>query len=131
MKYLCLAYGDEKDWNVLTKKEQGEMLAQDEVLRKRGVLVAAVQTTVTTVRAWDGKPTTTDGAFADSKASLAGFSIIEFDDLDEGEHRTRTPDGLGPFIIGLGWRFVDNPKEDFASKIRVLKIEECIHAQHK
>jgi hypothetical protein len=20
MKYLCLAYGDEKDWNVLTKK---------------------------------------------------------------------------------------------------------------
>jgi hypothetical protein len=77
MKYLCLAYGDEKDWNVLTKKEQGEMLAQDEVLRERGVLVAAVQTTVTTVRAWDGKPTTTDGAFADSKASLAGFSIID------------------------------------------------------
>jgi len=82
MKYLCLAYGDEKDWNVLTKKEQDEMLSQDEVLRNRGGLVAAVQTAVTTVRAWDGKPTTTDGTFADSKAPLAGFSIIEADDLD-------------------------------------------------
>jgi hypothetical protein len=37
----------------------------------------------TTVRAWGGKPTTTDGAFADSKAPLAGFSIIEAADLDE------------------------------------------------
>ena len=83
MKYLCLAYGDEKDWNVLTKKEQDEMLAQDEVVRKRGALMAAVQTMVTTVRAWDDKPTTTDGAFAASKAPLAGFSIIEAADLAE------------------------------------------------
>ncbi|MBA3915003.1 MAG: hypothetical protein H0X25_14370 [Acidobacteriales bacterium] len=72
MKYLCLAYGDEKDWKVLTKKEQDEMLAQDEVVRKRGALMASVQTTVTTLRAWDGKPTITSGAFADSKAPLAG-----------------------------------------------------------
>ena len=83
MKFLCLAYGDEKDWNVLTKKEQDEMLAQDEVVRKRGALMAAVQTTTTTVRAWDGKPITTDGAFAVSKAPLAGFSIIEAANLDE------------------------------------------------
>jgi hypothetical protein len=83
MKFLCLAYGDEKDWNVLTKEEQDEMLAQDEVVRKRGALMAAVQTTTTTVRAWDGKPITTDGAFAHSKAPLAGFSIIEAADLDE------------------------------------------------
>jgi hypothetical protein len=83
MKYLCLAYGDEKDWNVLTKNEQDALLAQDEVLRQRGALMAAVQTTVTTVRAWDGKPTTTDGVFADSKAPLAGFSIIEAADLNE------------------------------------------------
>src|SRR5450432_129414 len=83
MKFLCLAYGDEKDWNVLTKKGQDEMLAQDEVVRKRGALMAAVQTKPTTVRAWDGKPATTDGGFADSKVPLAGFSIIEAADLDE------------------------------------------------
>jgi hypothetical protein len=83
MKFLCLAYGDEKDWNVLSKTEQDALLAQDEVLRKRGAVVAAVQPTVTTVRAWDGTPTMTDGAFADSNAPLAGFCIIEAADLDE------------------------------------------------
>ena len=76
MKYLCLAYGDEKDRNALTKSEQDAMLAQDEVPRQRGDLLAAVQTTVTTVRAWDGTPTSTDDALADSRAPLAGFCII-------------------------------------------------------
>jgi hypothetical protein len=83
MKYLCLAYGDEKDWKALSKKEQDELLAHDEALRKRGVLMAAVQTQVTTVRAWDGVPSTSDGAFADSRVPLAGFSIIEAADLNE------------------------------------------------
>jgi hypothetical protein len=83
MKYLCLAYGDEKDWNALTKDEQGALLAQDEVLRKKGTLMAAVQTTVTTVRAWDGKPAISPGPFVDSNVPLAGFSIIEAADLDE------------------------------------------------
>ena len=83
MKYLCLAYGDEKGWNALTKKEQDALLAQDEVLRQRGVLMAAVRTTVTTVRAWDGKPTASDGPFAGSEVPLAGFSVIEAADLDE------------------------------------------------
>lgn len=83
MKYLCLAYGDEKDWNALSKNEQDALLAQDEVIRKRGALMGAVETAVTTVRAWDGEPATTDGAFANSRAPLAGFSIIEAADLDE------------------------------------------------
>lgn len=48
MKYLCLAYGDEKDWNALSETEQDSLLAQDEVLRNRGDLVASVQTAATT-----------------------------------------------------------------------------------
>jgi hypothetical protein len=83
MKYLCLAYGDEKDWIALSKSEQDELLAQDEVIRRRGALMAAVRLTVTTVRAWDGTPKTTEGPFAESRAPLAGFSIIEADSLDE------------------------------------------------
>ena len=54
MQFLCLAYGAEKDWLALTKDQQTEYLAQDEVLRKRGATMAAVQTSVTTVTAWDG-----------------------------------------------------------------------------
>jgi hypothetical protein len=42
MKYLILAYGAEKDWKTLSKAEQDELLAQDEVLRKRGGIVAAL-----------------------------------------------------------------------------------------
>jgi hypothetical protein len=82
MKYLCLAYGDENDWKALTKEQQETLLAQDEVLRKRGVLMAAVQTAVTTVRAWDGNPTITAGSIASSNVPLAGFSIIEAADVE-------------------------------------------------
>jgi hypothetical protein len=83
MKYLCLAYGDEKDWKVLTKEEQEALLAQDQVLLKRGDLVASVGRAVTTVRAWDGTPNVTERAFADSPAPLAGFSVIEANSLSE------------------------------------------------
>jgi hypothetical protein len=84
MKFLILAYGDAKDWNRLSKAEQDALLAQDEVLRRRGGLVAAVaQAATTTVRAWDGTPDVTRGAFAESRAPLAGFGVIEAADLDE------------------------------------------------
>lgn len=83
MKYLCLAYGAEQDWQALTKTQQDELLAQDKVLRGRGALMAAAQPTVHTVRAWDGTPEVTDGAYARSDVPLAGFSVIEADSLDE------------------------------------------------
>ncbi len=83
MKYLCLAYGAEKDWKALSKSEQDTLLVEDEVLRKRGTLMAAVESKVTTVRAWDGKPSVTEGAFAHPSVPLAGFSIIEAENIDE------------------------------------------------
>jgi hypothetical protein len=92
MKYLCLAYGTDKDWNALTKAEQEALLAQDEVIRNRGALMAAVETTVTTVRAWSGSPTVTSGGIADFETPLAGFSIIEAADVNEViELVARTP----------------------------------------
>jgi hypothetical protein len=83
MKYLCLAYGAEKDWRALSPAEQAALLAEDEKLRRRGALMAAVETTVTTVRAWDGTPVTAPGPFAAPALPLAGFSIIEARDIDE------------------------------------------------
>jgi hypothetical protein len=82
MKYLCLAYGDENDWKQLSKDEQDALLKQDEVLRQRGDLVAAVDRAATTVKAWDGVPQTTDGGFAESRVPLAGFAIIDAPDLE-------------------------------------------------
>jgi hypothetical protein len=83
MKYLCLAYGAEQDWKALTKSEQDALLAQDELLRQRGAIVAAVQNAVTTVRAWRGAPSTSNEGFTQSRAPLAGFSIIDAANLDE------------------------------------------------
>jgi hypothetical protein len=82
MKFLVLAYGDEKDWKALSKEKQAELLAQDERLRKRGDLVAAVGP-ATTVRAWAGRPEITPGPFARGERPLAGFGVIEASDLDE------------------------------------------------
>jgi hypothetical protein len=83
MKFLCLAYGDGKDWNVLTKAGQDELLKQDEFIRQRGALMAAVETNVTTVTAWDGKPTVTTGSFNNLQVPLAGFSVIEASSIEE------------------------------------------------
>lgn len=81
MKYLCLAYGAEADWRALTKDEQEELLARDEVIRTRGGLMAAVETNVVTVRAWAGSAEVTEGVHAKLDAPLAGFSVIEAADI--------------------------------------------------
>lgn len=83
MKFLCLAYGDEKDWNALTDVQQKELLAEDEKLRQRGALMAAVHAEVTTVRAWDGVPSTSPDPVGGSSVPLAGFSLIEAANMEE------------------------------------------------
>lgn len=83
MKFLCLAFGAGEDWCALTKREQEALLAQDEVIRNRGALMAAVKTNVVTVRAWNGAAEVTEGGVAELHAPLAGFSVIEATDLNE------------------------------------------------
>lgn len=83
MKYLCLAYGAEEDWKLLSKPEQAVLLAQDEALRRRGVRMGAVEPNALTVRAWDEKPLVNQGPFASADVPLAGFSIIEASDIHE------------------------------------------------
>ena len=81
MKFLVLAYGSEEDWNALSAAEQKSLLAQDDVLRERGSLVAAVTTAVTTVTSGKGTPTTASEPFSPLRRPLAGFGVIEADDL--------------------------------------------------
>lgn len=84
MKYLVLAYGDGKEWDALTTEQQSELLKADEVLRRRGDAVGAVQPDqVTVVKAWDGTPHVTGGAFAQSAVPLAGFGVIEANSVEE------------------------------------------------
>jgi hypothetical protein len=83
MKYLCLAYGTEAGWNELTKQEQTEVLANDEVLKQRGDMLVAVQTKVVTVKNWSGRLHVEQRPLADLDLPLAGFSVIEAGSIEE------------------------------------------------
>jgi hypothetical protein len=91
MKYLCLAYYDEKAFDALSKHELdaivGKCPAHDEALRKTGRLVAQASLgsprSTTVLRPRNGKPMVTDGPFVETKEQVGGFFIIEARDLDE------------------------------------------------
>jgi len=83
MKFLCLAYGDEAGWNSLNEEEKREVLAQDAAIRDRGNLMSAVQRTVTSVRNWDRNLEISNEPFARNALPLAGFSVIEAENVDE------------------------------------------------
>jgi hypothetical protein len=100
LKFLCLAYEQEQSLNALTRSEwealRSETLAYVDQLRRSGRLVvtAALESvrTATTVRVRDGKRSTTDGPFAETKEQLGGIFLIEAADLDEAiEVATRWP----------------------------------------
>ena len=91
MKYLCLIYGNEKNWEHYTK-EQGEAMSREyfgftEDIRKSGHMLAGdglqPTTTATTVRVRNGKVSTTDGPFAETKEQLGGYYLIEGKDLND------------------------------------------------
>lgn len=84
MKYLCLVYLDEKR---LDELPDSDCLEYDATLREGGHCLAseALQSvqTATTVRVRNGKTSITDGPFAETREQLAGFYLIEAQDLNE------------------------------------------------
>ena len=84
MKYLCLVYLDEKRLDELPDEDCVEY---DQAIRRSGHCIASEAlesvSTATTVRVRDGKPSVTDGPFAETKEQLAGFYMIEAKDLNE------------------------------------------------
>ena len=84
MKYLCLVYMEEY---TLRDIPDQECMACGDGLREKGFLVAAEALqpvhTATTVRIRKGKLSVTDGPFAETKEQLAGFYLIDADNLDD------------------------------------------------
>jgi hypothetical protein len=91
MKYLCLIYDDENIYNGMSKAESdafmGEYFAFTDGIKKSGHYLGgeALQPvhTATTVRIRNGKVSTTDGPFAETKEQLGGFYMIEARDLND------------------------------------------------
>ena len=91
MKYLCLIYEDHAQFTKLPKAEIDKVMAEyfaftDGIKKSKHYLGGnALQptTTATTVRARNGKVSTTDGPFAETKEQIGGFYLIEAKDIDE------------------------------------------------
>lgn len=91
MKYLCLVYFDGKVLDNMSETEKiafdNESLTYDEGLQRSGHFIAAealesVKSAVT-VRMRNGKISTTDGPFTETKEQLGGFILIEARDLND------------------------------------------------
>jgi hypothetical protein len=84
MKYLCLVYAEE---SLLGSVDDAECMACNESLQRSGKRVAAEALhpvrSAATVRVRAGGVSVTDGPFAETKEQLAGFYLVDAEDLDD------------------------------------------------
>jgi hypothetical protein len=91
MQYLCLIYGDETLRQKMLKSEADKMHAEyfaftDDITSSghyRGGNPLEPTSAATTVRVRNGKLSTTDGPFAETKEQLGGYFLIEARDLND------------------------------------------------
>jgi hypothetical protein len=89
MRYMMLIYSREDE--TATPEEMAVVFAAHKLVmdqtRERGIFCAAdplqPSVTATTVRVQDGQSLVTDGPFAETKEQLAGYYILDCQDLDE------------------------------------------------
>ena len=103
MRYLALIYSEEVDPSTIDHEEWGKVMdaytAFTASARSAGVMLGgeALQPTAmaTTVRLRDGRRTTTDGPFAETREALGGYYLFDCKDLDEAiEWASRIPGAL-------------------------------------
>jgi len=91
MQYLLLIYHKENEWENLTEQQRqnlyGEYRSLREDLVKKGNWIGGNQlqpvSTASTVRVKDKKSLITDGPFAETKEQLAGYFLVEANNLDD------------------------------------------------
>jgi len=91
VEYLCLIYSDEKQWAALSDADRQAMYQEygafTEGIKKSGHFKGGnaleKSDTGTIVRVRDGKTSTTDGPFAETKEQLGGYYLVEARDLNE------------------------------------------------
>jgi hypothetical protein len=89
MRYMMLIYSQENE--AATPRDMRPVAAGHVALmeeaRQRGVFCAAdplqSSATATTIRMQNGAAVVTDGPFAETKEQLAGYYILDCEDLDE------------------------------------------------
>lgn len=120
MKYLCLAYYDERKFDALSVEAVNELVrecaAHDEALRESGHLLAQASLGPTRasagLRPRGGQATITDGPYAETKEQIGAFFIIEA----EGREQALAVASLHPAArLGeqVGWGIELRPIESF------------------
>jgi hypothetical protein len=90
MKYILLIYGDERIWNGLSKEEMEKIYADhgafSEAMTRAGVTWEGAElkpvATATSVRFSKAGRRTMDGPFAETKEQLAGYYVIDVENLE-------------------------------------------------
>lgn len=91
MKYILLIYGDEREWEALSSDEMAKVYEQHraygEAMEKAGVIRGGAElkpvSTATSIRFTNSSPKTFDGPFAETKEQLAGYYLIEVENLEQ------------------------------------------------
>jgi hypothetical protein len=91
MKFLCLVYNDEQALDAMPRDEfeafsHEHVVLADELQKDgRSVTAEGLQpvSTAKTVRVRNGRLSTTDGPFAETKEQLGGIYLFEAADIDE------------------------------------------------
>jgi len=109
VKFICLGYLDETQWNGLSKTEQTALMedcfAYDDELRRGGHFIGgeALQSVqnAATLRYQNGQVIVTDGPYAETKEHLGGILILEARDLNHAIQLMSQHPGVrsGPFEI--------------------------------
>lgn len=103
MQYMLLIYGDERVWTKLPEGQLNAMYADymkySQALVDAGVMRGGSElkptASATTVRVRQGKVTTVDGPFAETKEQLGGYYIIEVPNLEKAlEWAAKCPGAL-------------------------------------
>lgn len=101
VKYMLLIYSNAESWASLSPEQRdGLTTAHEELSRElteQGLLVSAAgladPITTRTVQVRDDTTTTTDGPYAEAKEHLAGFYLVECDNIDQAiGYAARMPD---------------------------------------
>jgi hypothetical protein len=95
MQFALLIYAEESKLQLPPAAEQDEIVASyrayTQNLEEAGAYIGSLKltdtTAATTVRVRDGKTLTLDGPYAETKEQLAGFYIVECDDMDDALER--------------------------------------------
>lgn len=120
MKYLCLAYYDEKKFDALSKAEVeaivGRCPPHDEALRNSGHLLVQASLgparSTMSIRPSNGKASIVDGPFAETNEQVGGFFIIEAQDLNEAI-RVASKHPAAHLGEAVGWGVEVRPIERF------------------